>query len=119
MAGAASASVPGSAAVCSVGIASAQVALSAPRRKLRITRRAQRMPSTRYVSPSEVTWTVLRSVTSWTFAPTSGAYSGASANGVSESRSPPTISTGTDAGSFAVRHRRRAAERGRPVGQTS
>ena len=86
--------------MCRAGIVAAHARSSVPRRKLRITPRAQRMPSTRKSPPCEVTWTVLRSVTISTFSPSLGPMTGASSSGVSESRSPPTISTGTDAGSL-------------------
>ena len=50
-------------------------------------------------SPSEVTCVVLGSSTIRTFAPSVGPNTRASGSGVSESRSPPTISSGIDAGS--------------------
>jgi hypothetical protein len=51
------------------------------------------------LSPSEVTWTVLRRSTIRTSPPSLGPSNRAWDNGVRSSRSPPTISTGTDAGS--------------------
>ena len=47
------------------------------------------------MSPSDVTWTVFFKVTIDTSSPSFGPNSGASDSGVSESRSPPTIKTGT------------------------
>ena len=96
-------------------MSAAQPSFNALRRNERITRRAQCVPSTRCVPPCDVTWTVLRRVTMRTLVASFGPKSGASESGVSESRSPPTISTGTDAGSLRFGNAARLAVRLRPV----
>lgn len=88
------------------GIAPAQLASRlASRRgaltKARMIERAHVAPAESMVSPSEVTCTVLGSAMTRTLRPSVGAKTCASDNGVKESRSPPTVSTGIDAGSGA------------------
>ena len=58
---------------------------------------------------------MLRSVTISTFPPSRGPNAGASASGVSESRSPPTIRIGTEAASETSGNARRALARRGPV----
>ena len=77
-------------------------AFAGARTNSRMIRRPHDAPTDSIVSPSEVTWTVLASVTTRTSAPSFGAKSFASTSGVRESRSPPTTSSGIDAGSGAL-----------------